>query len=81
MPKTAPTSPPPPPPPGQPLPSSPHPTHVQEGKIVKKPYFWRGHLAPSLTLSCYKKLTHIGGPGREAFRYNQTPGERVGTSD
>ena len=30
--------------------------------------------------SCHTRLTQIGGPGREAFRYDLTPGERVGTS-
>ena len=81
IPKPAPTSPPPPTPPGQPVPSSPHPTHVHEGKIVKNPFLWRGLLAPSLTLSCHKKLIHIGGPGQEALGFDLTPGERVGTSE
>ena len=30
---------------------------------------------------CHTKLTHIVGPGQEAFRYDLTPGERVGTSE
>ena len=31
--------------------------------------------------SCHTKLTQIGGPGREAFGYDQTAGTRVGMSE
>ena len=31
--------------------------------------------------SCNTQLTHIGGPGQEAFEYDLTPGERLGTSE